>query len=184
MKLLRLLVLSLACVLAALPLCGQAQDRPADPWRPIQRLLGDWVGTTEGQAGTASVSRRYAQVLRGRFVHETNMSTYPPQERNKAGEVHEHTGMFSHDKARKVLVLRHFHIEGFVNTYRQVSEPGAALLVFESEVFENFNNAWKARETYEFTGDDEFVETFELAPPGKPFQVYSRTQLKRMRPAQ
>jgi len=37
------------------------------------------------------------------------------------------------------------------------------------------------RETYEFSGDDQFVETFELAPPGKPFHVYSRTQLKRVR---
>jgi hypothetical protein len=38
----------------------------------------------------------------------------------------------------------------------------------------------KARETYEFMSDDEFVETFELAAPGKPFQVYSRSHLKRV----
>ena len=79
-------------------------------------------------------------------------------------------------------MLRQFHVEGFVKTCRQVSEPDAERLVFESEGFENFSNAWKARETYEFRGDDEFVEIFELAPPGKPFQVYSRTELKRMWP--
>jgi hypothetical protein len=30
-------------------------------------------------------------------------------------------------------------------------------------------------------GDDEFTETFELAPPGTPYQTYSRAQLKRVR---
>jgi len=119
--------------------------------------------------------------MNGRFIHEANTSRYLPQEKNRKGEVHEHAGMFSFDKQRNVLVLRQFHIEGFVNTYRQVSEPGAEKLMFESESFENFNSAWKARETYEFVGDDQFVEIFELAPPGRPFQVYSRTELTRVR---
>jgi hypothetical protein len=157
-------------------------QEPASVWTPVQRLLGDWTGTATGQAGTGSVTRRYAFVLADRYIHETNTSIYPPQERNKNGEVHEHWGMLSFDIARKTLVLRHFHVEGFVNTFRQNLEPRAGnLLVFESEGFENFSNSWKARETYEFISDDEFVETFELAAPGKPFQTYSRTQLKRTR---
>jgi len=153
----------------------------ADPWKPLERFIGNWQGTVSGQAGEGTVVRTYAKTLGGRFIHETNTSTYPPQEKNKKGEVHEHSGMFSYDKQRKALMLRQFHIEGFVNTYKQVSDAGAAKLVFESEGFENFNNSWKARETYEFDGDDRFVETFELAPPGKDFQVYSRTEVKRTR---
>lgn len=152
-----------------------------DAWKALERFVGEWHGSGAGQAGSSSVVRRYAKVLGGRFIQETNTSTYAPQERNPKGEVHEHTGMFSFDRQRKLLMLRQFHIEGFVNTYRQASEPGAAKLVFESERFENLSNAWKARETYEFIGDDHFVETFELAPPGKPFQLYSRTELKRVR---
>jgi hypothetical protein len=154
-----------------------AQD--ADPWKPLERLVGDWRGTATGQAGTGDVTRRYAKVMNGRFIQETNTSAYPPQEKNNKGEVHEHSGMFSYDKQRKVLMLRQFHIEGFVNTYKQASDSGAAKLVFESEGFENFSNSWKVRETYEFDGEDRFVETFELAPPGKDFQVYSRTELRR-----
>lgn len=53
--------------------------------------------------------------------------------------------------------------------------------MFDSESFENLGSAWKARESYEFIGDDEFIEVFELAPPGKPYEVYSRTHLKRVR---
>ncbi|MND02594.1 hypothetical protein D3C83_220290 [compost metagenome] len=53
-------------------------------------------------------------------------------------------------------------------------------MVFDSESFENFDNSWKARETYDFVSPDEFVETFELAPPGKPFEVYSRNRFRRV----
>lgn len=149
-----------------------------DAWEPVRRLVGSWSGTATGQAGDSSVSRRYTWVMGERFLNESNVSVYPPQEKNKHGERHEHWGMFSYDKARKAIVLRQFHIEGFVNTYR-LAVVSAERLVFESESFENFSNAWRARETYDFLSSAEFVETFELAPPGKEFVVYSRTQLKR-----
>lgn len=172
-----------ACALAVLFASGPAAaaDPTPEHWQPVARLIGTWSGTSTGSAGEASVQRRYVFVMGGRYIHETNTSTYPPQEKNKNGEVHEHWGMFSYDKPRKTLVLRQFHIESFVNTYRRVEPPAGstATLVFESESFENFNNAWKARESYEFPSDDELIEVFELAPPGQPWRVYSRTQLKR-----
>ena len=161
--------------------CALAADPESDHWLPVRRFLGEWTGTATGNAGDGTVVRRYEFVMNGRFIHESNTSRYPPQEKRKTAEVHEHWGIFSYDKARKLIVLRQFHVEGFVNTYRRVdSEGGANSLVFESEVFENFSNSWKARETYEFLSNDEFVEIFELAPPGKPFQLYSRNQLKRV----
>jgi len=156
------------------------KDADTDSWQPLRRFIGSWTGSAEGEAGNGSVSRQYAFVLGNRFIRETNTSVYPPQEKNKRGETHEHWAMFSVDKQRKTLVLRQFHAEGFVNTYRRtMPADGGGLLVFDSEVFENFSNSWKARETYEFLSDDEFIETFELAPPGQPFQVYSRSRLKR-----
>ena len=169
----------LALFLAWSPAFVAAQ---ADPWMAIRRMVGEWSGTSSGQPGDATVVRRYAFVLNDRYLHETNTSEYPPQERNKKGERHEHWSLFSHDKQQKALVLRQFHVEGFVNTYRQVVAEGPAnTVVFESVAFENLPADWKARETYEFVGDDEFIETFELAPPGKPYQTYSRAQLNRVR---
>ena len=35
-------------------------------------------------------------------------------------------------------------------------------------------------QSYEFISNDEFIETFELAPAGKPFEVYSRNHFKRV----
>lgn len=73
-------------------------------------------------------------------------------------------------KQRQTLVLRQFHVEGFVNTYRHCRSSGDPNRHTDSrdESLEDSNNAWKARETYQFLPDDGFVETFELAPPGQP----------------
>lgn len=87
-----------------------------DPWAPVRPLLGKWVGASSGRPGEASVSRTYAFVIGGKYIQETNVSVYPPQERNPRGERHEHWGFFSYDRSRKSLVLRQFHVEGFVNT--------------------------------------------------------------------
>ncbi len=155
-----------------------AAEPATDVWEPIRRFVGNWSGASTGQAGEGAVSRRYSWVLGDRYLNEVNTSVYPLQEKNKLGERHEHWGMFSYDKSRKTIVLRQFHVEGFVNTYRITAASGDKI-VFESEAFENFSNSWRARETYEFLGADEFVETFELAAPGKEFAVYSRTRLRR-----
>jgi len=145
-------------------------------------LAGEWQGTAEGQSGTGTVSRSYSFVLKDRFLYEKNVSTYPPQEANKKGEVHEHWSFFSYDRMRKALILRQFHQEGFVNRYiLNGKESSKGKLVFDSENFENFDNRWKARETYEILSPDEFIETFELAAPDKPFKVYSKSHFRRVK---
>jgi thiol-disulfide isomerase/thioredoxin len=158
------------------------QERLSDPWQPIRFMVGDWEGTSEGRPGAGTVRRTYAFVLGDRYLHEKNVSTYPSQERNPAGDVHEHWSFFSHDRARGALVLRQFHQEGFVNQYvLDRAQSNGPKLVFESENFENLDAAWRARETYEIVSENEFTETFELAAPGKPHEVYSRNRFKRSR---
>jgi len=127
------------------------------------------------------VTRSYEFILRDKFIQEKNTTTYPPQEQNKAGEVHHHLGFLSYDSERKTLMLRQFHEESFVKLYAlNQTASGPDLLVFESESFENFDNSWKAKETYEIISDEEFIEIFELAPPGEAFEVYSRNHFKRV----
>lgn len=179
MKTAHLMFAAVLAFVACVPSEALAAD--ADPWAAVRRLVGRWQGTSTGQPGSGSVSREYAFVLGDRFIRETNVSRYLPQERNPKGEVHEHWGMLSYDRAAKTLVLRHFHTEGFVNTYRtNAASAESRTVVFVSESFENLSPSWKAKESYEFVGDDEFVETFELAPPGKPFEIYSTNHFKRV----
>lgn len=170
----------LGALFACVALATSAEDaKTSDPWQPVRFLLGRWQGTVQGEAGTGSVTRSYEFVMGGQFIEERNVSTYPAQEKNRKGEVHEHRGFISYDRKRQKLVLRQFHQESFVNVYALASSSGA-LVVFDSENFENLDASWKARESYEIYSSDEFVETFELAAPGKPYEVYSRTRFTRV----
>jgi len=154
---------------------------PADPFERIGFMIGRWEGTAEGQPGKSTVRREYARALRSTFIRVVHRSEYPAQEKNPKGEIHEDEGFFSFDRARKRLVLRQFHVEGFVNTYLEGADSSPTKLVFSSEAIENVPIGWQARETYIVHGPDEFEEVFELAEPGKPFEGYSRTRLRRIR---
>jgi hypothetical protein len=179
--LIRIRVLTVA---TAIVVCAQglpAQPPAADPFARVAFLIGRWEGTAEGQPGTGTVRREYSRVLNGRFIHVRNRSEYPPQQKNPKGEIHEDEGFLSVDRARKALVLRQFHVEGFVNQYVEDSASTPSRLVFTSEAIENIPAGWKARETYIVLGPDAFEEVFELAEAGKPFEVYARSKLTRVR---
>jgi hypothetical protein len=156
--------------------------KKADPWQPVRTLLGSWEGDAQGEPGAGRSEREYRLVLGGRFIHVTSRSTYPPQPRNPKGEVHEDVGFLSYDKAAQKLVLRQFHVEGFVNEYRLDSiSPDGRAIVFVTTAIENIPSGWRGRETYQIVSDDEFVETFALAEPGKDFATYSETRFRRKR---
>ncbi len=143
-------------------------------WEPLSFLIGKWEGEGSGQAGSGKYERSYQLVLNGRFIHGRNKFTYPPQEQNSNGEVHEDWGFISYDKVRKTFVYRQFHIESFVNQYvMDYLSPNGTEMVFVSESIENIPPGWRAKETYHVISHDEFIETFELAEPDKDFEVYT-----------
>jgi hypothetical protein len=176
----RIAAIAACCVLSVSSLASAGQSGGATALAAIQPFVGKWQGTSEGQPGTGTLTREYRLILGDRFVEETNRSVYPPQEKNPKGETHEHRSFFSFDRARKTIVFRQFHVEGFVNQYvlQPSTKPGA--LVFVSEALENIPAGYRARETYTLIGNDEIEEIFEIAEPGKEFMLYSRARLKRV----
>ena len=89
-------------------------------------------------------------------------------------------GLLSFDKSRKQFVLGQFHVEGFVNQYLMTSSSAdGKTFVFTTESIENIPAGWRARETYRILSADEFVEEFELAAPGKDFELYSESRHQR-----
>ena len=168
------------CVLSASS-AGKGQQSTSENQllAALDPFIGRWTGTSEGQPGKGTVDREYTRILNSRFVHAKNRTVYASQERNPKGEQHEDLGVFSVDRSRKLIVLRQFHVEGFVNQYVQQPTAADRTLVFVTESIENIPTGWRARETSRFISVDEFEELFELAEPGKPFELYSRTQLRR-----
>ncbi len=171
--------LFLAIVFLPLLVSGQQTQKP-DVWQPFQYFIGSWIGTGKGEPGVSQLEREYKLVLGGKFIGVNHKSVYQPQQKNPKGETHEDWGFLSYDRGRKLYVLRQFHVESFVIQYRSETIPGdGKTLVFTSEGLENVPSGYKARETYKILNDDEFIEMFELAAPGKEFAVYSENHFKR-----
>jgi hypothetical protein len=179
---LRFLFFPLCCGLL-FGLAGADSPKPAektDPWKPLRALLGKWEGDVKGEPGTGKAEREYVFVMNDRFIHVRNRSIYPPQEKNPKGETHEDVGFLSYDKAAKKLILRQFHIEGFVNQFalESLSDDGRTI-VFVSTSIENIAPGWRVRETYRILNDSEFIETFAMAEPNHDFATYSETHFRR-----
>jgi hypothetical protein len=158
-----------------------AQTQPKnDPFAPFQFYVGTWVGTGQGQPGNSTVERTYEFILDNKFLRVSHKSIYAPQEKNPKGEVHEDVAYLSFDRSAKRFVMRQFHKEGFVVHYTVDAQSILSeTLSFASQSIENIPAGWRARETYKKTGPDEFTETFELAAPGKEFEIYSTNNFKR-----
>lgn len=151
-----------------------------DSWSYLRFFVGYWVGTGKGQPGVSQLEREYQFVLNGKYLQAKHKSVYQPQEKNPKGEVHEDLGFFSYDRARKQYIVRQFHVEGFVIRYKlERITDDKKTIVFVSESIENIATGWRARETYKIVNEDEFIEIFELAAPGKEFDVYTENRFKR-----
>jgi hypothetical protein len=169
-------VLLFVAVSSLLQMGAQPTAQSTDVWQPLRFMLGTWSTTSSGQPGNGTGTREYRVVLDGRFIESRTRVTYPPQEKNPKGEVHEDIGFISYDRSRDAFVLRQFHKEGFVNTYVAASDNPR---VFTTEAIENIPRGFRARETYREVSTTEFVEVFELAEPGQEFAIYSETRLKK-----
>jgi hypothetical protein len=176
----RIAILLVIASLAA-PAGAQRSASKPDRFADLRFLAGTWRGEQAGQPGRGTAERTYQFILNDRFLQENNTSTYPPQEKNKNGEIHHHMSMISYDTARKLFVFRQFHTEGFVNTYVQQPTADDKTIVFVSEAIGNIPAGYRAREIYTILSRDEFTERFEIAEPGKDFELYSEAHLKRVR---
>ena len=174
---------SIAVLVVAFAISSSAFEQSTavqNAWEPLKFFVGKWEGTGKGKPGAAKIEREYQFVLNSKYLNVQSRSSYEPQPDNPKGEIHQEWGMISFDKSRKQFVFRQFHVEGFVNQYvtTSISNDGKEI-VFTSEGIENIPAGWRARETYKIISPDEFIETFELAGPGKDFEIYSEGRLMR-----
>lgn len=160
---------------------AQGERRPIN-WEPFKYFIGSWEGTTKGEMGVGKAEREYKLILNETFLEVKNTTVFAPRTGHAKGASHEDIGYISYELARNRFNFRQFHVEGFVNHYI-LSAMGAdnKPTSWETRSIENLEPGWRARESYKFVSADEFVETFELAPPGKDFFVFTQTTFKRKR---
>jgi hypothetical protein len=157
-----------------------AEEKKEDVWDPFRFFLGSWEGTGEGSVGEPRIEASFNLTLGSQFIEVRHRSVFEPQENNPKGEIHEDRGFISYDQARSKYVFRQFHVECFVNQYLldSLSADGKTL-VFLSEAVENGPPGWRAKLTHEILNEDEYLATFELAPPEKEFSCYIQNRLRR-----
>jgi hypothetical protein len=149
-------------------------------FRRLSTFVGSWKGQDSGVPGEGTGDRTCRLVLGDNFLLCENTSTYPPQEKNPKGEVHQDWTLFSYDAGRDRFVARQFNIERFVNQLVMDAQASSEdRWVFVSESSENTPEGTRVRLTYVFQGEDRFEETFEVGWPGKELEVYVRNRWTR-----
>lgn len=168
-------------ILVLLPtlLLAQTEKKP-DVWGPMNLFVGMWQGEGEGKSGFSKVWKEWRFVLNGKFLQMKTRAVFDPQEKNPEGEVHEDEGYFSLDRARRQIVFRQFHVEGFIIQYvlESISEEGK-ILTFVAEQIENGPPGLQAKLIFRILDADTIVERFELAFPGKEFDCYNTNTIRR-----
>ena len=143
-------------------------------------FIGEWVGEESGKAGIGAGDRSYQWIFNNKYLFQKNVSVFKPQPQNETGETHKDWAFFSYDGVRDKIVLREFHIEGFVIQYVLDSlSADMKTWVFNSEAIENLSPGWKARITYIMEDDYTFNEFFDLAAPDKDYDQFIQNNWKK-----
>ena len=176
-------MLKLLSVIILIPFMLISQEESESTgWDVLRYFEGKWMGEGKGKSGNSKLEREYRYILGGKYLYVVNRAEFEPLEGGSKGEVHENIDYYSYDRIRGKVVLRQFHIEGFVNRYIIDSlSTDKQTLIFETEHMENMPDGWKARITIKILTDDEFLEYFDLAAPDKEFGCYIENRFKRMK---
>ncbi|WP_130306152.1 hypothetical protein [Ancylomarina subtilis] len=145
----------------------------------LKAMVGDWSGTGSGFGNNKSQIESSCQlVMGGQYLEIKNESRFDPTERNPEGEHHIDRGFISYDKSRDVIVYRQFNNEGYVNQYvLNDSLSNDSLLVFDTEVIENFVPGGKARWTVKILSDNQIETSFEVSFPKKDYTCFGVNKL-------
>jgi len=142
---------------AAVCLCAQ----PADAWKPLQFLTGEWVGEGAGSPGETAGACSFTFDLQHKVMIRKSFAE---------------SSTFRHDDLMVVYLdstsknLRAIYFDSEDHVIHYTVESGADSVRFLSEQY---------RLTYRKDGADKLSLDFEIAPPGKPFSNYLHATLRK-----
>ena len=130
--------------------CLSAQ--PADPFKPLQFLTGEWVGEGTGSPGEGAGGCTFDFDLQRKVMIRKNYAVYPTSRHDDLMVVY---------LDANVLKAIYFDSEGHTIHYTVEAGPDSVRFL---------NDAYRL--TYRKTADGKLSLDFDIAPPGKPFASY------------
>ncbi|HWZ34469.1 MAG TPA: hypothetical protein VNX18_24185 [Bryobacteraceae bacterium] len=149
--------------LLAITAAGQtpaAQTKNADPWKPFQFLMGEWVGEGGGGPGQGGGGFSLQFDLQRQVLVRKNFADYPAQDGRPAVHHEDLMIIYLDDRSKSPRAI-YFDSEG--HTIRYTVAPARGGLVFESEAGEPGPHY-----RLSYTPSDQRVNgKFELSAPGQ-----------------
>jgi hypothetical protein len=162
----RLLAVAALLVLPSLTL---SKPLPADPWQPLQFLMGEWTAEGSGDPGQGSGNFSFRYDLDRKILIRLNSSDYPATKDHPAFS-HGDLMVIYPDTKQNGLRAIYFDNEGHVIEYQvYVRAEGTVEMVSDAE-----QGSPRFRLTYTKTDNGGLAVKFEIAPPDHPeaFRTY------------
>ena len=145
----------------------------------VNFILGKWNGTGSGFGNDKlKIESSFQLIMNGKYIEVKNESRFEPTEKNPEGEHHIDKGFISFDNSRKLIIFRQFNNEGYINQYiLNDSISNDSILVFETEIIENFVPGGKARWTIKKNSESEIETIFDVSFPNKEYSCFGINKL-------
>lgn len=129
-----------------------------DPWKPLQFLVGEWVGEGAGSPGESAGACSFHFDLQKKVMIRKSFAESPKFRHEDLMVVYLEPG----------LKAIYFDNEGYTIHYT-IEAVGDSVRFLNDQY----------RLTYRKTGEDKLALDFDIAPPGKPFSNYLHATLRK-----
>jgi len=148
-----------------------ASAAPArDDWSGLRFLVGNWKGAGAGKPGEGTSVCSFSFDLGNHVLVRTNRVEFPPKAGEKSGAVHEDLMVIYKVAGETSLRAIYWDNEGHSIRYA-LSFPADKSVVFESDPAEQ---GPRFKLTYGVGPGGVVAVEFAMAPPGAPYQTYTK----------
>lgn len=159
----------IVAALLALPRPAQSKAQTADPWQPLQFLVGEWTAEGSGQPGQGSGSFSFRFDLDRKILIRLNRSDYPATKDHPAFSHRDLMVVYADAKSARLSAI-YFENEGHVIEYavKALADGGVEFVSDAAPGSPRF------RLTYTKLLEGALAVKFEIAPPDHPdsFKTY------------
>ncbi|HKE28344.1 MAG TPA: hypothetical protein VKB88_38610 [Bryobacteraceae bacterium] len=145
----------------------------ADGWGPLQFLVGKWVGEGSGDPGKGAGAFSLLPDLQGKILVRKSFAEYPAANGRPATR-HDDLMIVYREPGSGELRATYYDSEGHTIAYVVQAVEGGVAFVSDGP-----RDQTRYRLTYLAAGKDRAKLKFEIAPPGKDFNLYLDAAIRR-----